>query len=884
MAVIITKQNCNLNTANAFYLVEDHNLSGFPLTATVAGTGLALTSARAIPLTFSTGGVFKGVVISLWSYSTTTVWASNDRIVTVNLQEDVAGTWTTRSTKTMTWGEINMLTEAGVADSYHSNGMYTVNFTDFDTPITVDTAANKWRLRVLQSGGTRGTIYLALGANSSTPMYAVYCDNLRTFADNDTPIFAHYCEITATCTFGEVLGVGETVVSVCGIVCSNISDISVANVCYLTILTPPAAITVNIKGRFIVNDNAGIRVGTSLLPIPIARPVTFISATPALGTSTVSGFSSYIGASTTYYYTARPRYFFYAETVTHLQAKLTANANTGQPDVVVDKALTGDWAAGDIVSVGKQDVAGQGVTTIHTISSITGNTITLTTNLATNNRLAGGYIINLSNRRHSIRFNTATTRQFYFGVMVSQSILVFKNCWFYRTYIAGLVSQHYYANTNTNAKLKSSIENCIAYTDTTAPVYLMIAAPVNYLGLEMINCGFFRTTFINTISTYKNTLFKSGDIFIKNIYQNSSVSSIALASTLATYIYCENIFLHNRTSGYAMYNYSKGGYFKNIEMWGSSNTSGSIALNAVNSTMEQFKIDKSGYGIVFITTNYNNKFIDFNIGQEIATDIADIFFTIGSFNRDQLFENLLYNTFDEASFAEAEEGSLIRFTEIDSISNNDGIRTIFGRIRRTGDSLPDTTVRTSGAGKFALRINSLEGGSDMCWDCFVPTGNIQNKTMSISCWIKINSADYYAGSSYNLPTLKVIYDTTSQVSMIAQPTTDWQLLTVSFTPLTTYGQVQMVICGNSDASVESNRYFYVDDISVFYPPGVALNLGGLDLWADGLPITPPIATSVNANDVWAVLPATFNSGSVGAMVVKIDKTGDANQGLIIAGL
>ena len=44
---------------------------------------------------------------------------------------------------------------------------------------------------------------------------------------------------------------------------------------------------------------------------------------------------------------------------------------------------------------------------------------------------------------------------------------------------------------------------------------------------------------------------------------------------------------------------------------------------------------------------------------------------------------------------------------------------------------------------------------------------------------------------------------------------------------------------------------YFDDVSVFYPPWSSLNLWGLDLRSAGYPIVPPIATSLNASDVWA---------------------------------
>jgi hypothetical protein len=67
---------------------------------------------------------------------------------------------------------------------------------------------------------------------------------------------------------------------------------------------------------------------------------------------------------------------------------------------------------------------------------------------------------------------------------------------------------------------------------------------------------------------------------------------------------------------------------------------------------------------------------------------------------------------------------------------------------------------------------------------------------------------------------------------------------------------------------------YFDDISVLFPAGTSLNLGGLDLWVDGLPVTPPISTSISALDVWAVDPASFGVGTVGAKLNTIEIKAD----------
>jgi hypothetical protein len=82
----------------------------------------------------------------------------------------------------------------------------------------------------------------------------------------------------------------------------------------------------------------------------------------------------------------------------------------------------------------------------------------------------------------------------------------------------------------------------------------------------------------------------------------------------------------------------------------------------------------------------------------------------------------------------------------------------------------------------------------------------------------------------------------------------------------------MKITGATDATT-TNRYFYVDDFNVAYPAGVQIDLGGLDLWANGLPVEPAIATMPSITGVWdEPLSAHTIAGSAG----KILKDGADN--------
>lgn len=77
----------------------------------------------------------------------------------------------------------------------------------------------------------------------------------------------------------------------------------------------------------------------------------------------------------------------------------------------------------------------------------------------------------------------------------------------------------------------------------------------------------------------------------------------------------------------------------------------------------------------------------------------------------------------------------------------------------------------------------------------------------------------------------------------------------------------MKITGATDATSGANSYFYVDDVNIAYPAGVQVDLGGLDLWADGLPVAPAIATVPSLGGVWdEPLAAHTIAGSMGVLL------------------
>ena len=99
MAVIITRKDCTLSEANAFYRVEAYQVGGFVNSSTYYS---ALSSPRAIPLTFANAGVFKGIVLTLHVAGV----INTDKSVQTELQQS-------QGTATLTLASPGVVTKAG---------------------------------------------------------------------------------------------------------------------------------------------------------------------------------------------------------------------------------------------------------------------------------------------------------------------------------------------------------------------------------------------------------------------------------------------------------------------------------------------------------------------------------------------------------------------------------------------------------------------------------------------------------------------------------------------------------------------------------------------------------------------------------------------------
>jgi len=437
----------------------------------------------------------------------------------------------------------------------------------------------------------------------------------------------------------------------------------------------------------------------------------------------------------------------------------------------------------------------------------------------------------------------------------------FKNCEIRDA--GGDTSGRYNFILGSSARYSVSIENCsLVPADVSyAGIYSYSSANANSKIDGLV--GYLRTTSTNSIgilylANYKGTY--------QNIYLIGGYSRQATYSGKVTY---SNIYSYNgqRRTATGSYNYYPLGLngsncvYNNINVQASRDVS--VYVAGTNNVCKN-----SHFGDVYS----NNR--DINVGY-IATTPQIVFDNckFGTWGTANLWSSPIDSETNSIYMCSA--GSYVIFTNIDG--NLDDSQGFYpeGQIDSTGAGLTDTTIRTTGG--FPMRFRPQYGDITLPVIQTIPTGNIQNKTMIVGVWIKINNANYWGGT-YSMPRLTIEYDNGTIVYKDAlQVAGEWQFVYLPFTPTTAYGVVSVTLECASDATT-TDAYVYVTDWSVFYPAGVQLDLGKQAVWVKGLPVFPTIATNLSVNDVWTVPTSTLTgTGTVGKLVnelpIQIDSAG-----------
>jgi hypothetical protein len=658
------------------------------------------------------------------------------------------------------------------------------------------------------------------------------------------------------------------------VICSN-PDPTIANVCYLRATAPVAPYTLTFGGECMMAKHSGIQLGTSTVPLTYANQITFNFSTLSTGT-TRYGFDNLVGgASTITYYPGSSTFLFYGTPrTTTLRATLAADAATGQNTIIVNEDVSSKWIAGDTVVVGKSDIQSVGITTSHTITGTptytpgVGTTITLSTNLATRIRKAGGSVIlNSPTGLYAWRVQMATAS--YHRAMTKPSNMILKGGHFTGSnYIA---SSYYYTSDETN-ETRCYIENCYLVGATTSYTYFF-SGPIPQKGIEFNNVVANASVPLNGASVYyKSNVYKSGDIKINGMYVlNPYQYTGGITKAVCDF---RNMSIENPDSALTYIfsgNCGGGSHFENIYLYGvycnnTPQTTGAlyVSVQSIKSLFKDIYIDRcnAGYTIAGTGVVIDCEFDNFNLGTLVANNynyswLQGAYFNSVIKNSPQLSGGY-YLTEDLA------DGTEVKYVNVDDVSTKDLVIELSGKRTRCGIGLTDTTVY--GTDSYSLRFESDTSDIvEFCYDNAI--GNQINKELFIAVYCKISSANYWSGSSYTMPRLIVNYDDgVSTVYAEAAKITDWQLLVVSFTPLTSTGVVEICLETQTDVT-GADSYVYFGHFSGTIPTPV-----NLDIWFEASPQLDSAILQTNADfvagKVWGTNKSLMTTTDTAGQIVS----------------
>jgi hypothetical protein len=846
MSVIVSdKNNPNysglLSKTNGFYRAEAYAL----------GSSLNyspyLTSEVDIPVTFANAGNCQGVIIGLWMYG-----PISDRPVTVRLQENVTGTWTDRSSTTLTSFQILGGTSSG-ASNLGLNTFYDVWLTPFliSGGYPVDTVAGKWRFAVTQGAGGPNW-YIRCYQNTGNCFYIAWCDTQVSFTSgSDCLVVMDPITIDMTCSFKGVPTL-DTTQGYCGVVCAAQGASDPATVTKLSWQNPPAApYTMTLDGYFQFSAHSAFRIGTQASPIPLAQRASLVSVPQTAGTQ--AGHSGLTSASNSSSgggnQSGKMHFFFFGQIPAWERTRMALDTAIGATVLPVTDDV--GWSPGDQVFVGGQDVRGAGEMTLYTVSGYSAKAITLTAPLAAYNRKAGGSVVRLNGYGISITGNVSVTWPCSFtnvhlsGVSIADTAIGGQSpdggdvssaydAVLGKIYLSHVCAYATPGNANTSITVSTvggniSVDSCsfcnitgLAFANgpTGTAVGSSIVWPL------VSNCWFLVERATGNPVFSNNS---SAPVFSGCVFENSGPAFLSYCSEVRGCVF----FGCGATTGALiaglptnLRSVSKGNRFTN-------NLLGTMASPVGYTTYQSSNA-------LSINDSFDNNIYDIGISPT-SMGINVAYVSPVTSNLKIANPTPAVGTLAPGQFA---------FSSVNGIPNNDMVYASSGTRLRTGPGLPDTTTRTSGANSFAMRLDPLPFSSSNPWPMewptlpdsrAIPTGNSQGKPVTISAWVMMGTAAYYAGIHQN-PTLYVRYDLTSSGSAVAVNGTNWQQLAVTVTPQTATPYLEAWLSTSTDYA---NGRVYVDDLTV--TPQYAGDTGKLDVAAYAKPIWPPYSTTAPAN-------------------------------------
>lgn len=878
-------------TAGTRYYVRYLDADTFNISATAkgvlintstAGSGthsmwtewVQFTTTGALPTGVTANTVYCVKYINANTYNLSTTAGGTN----INFTGSTSGTHTAWHNKEFSFASTGDI--YGTGQQYAQAGCHLVPMY-FSGTKAVTTTASGWRWYFSQTDGSGSNIYMFSSA-TPTQFFIAWCDTTQAWSSGDCPVICSPTTYDTTTQFTGTVrwysGYSSATNALAGLICTP----AAANRAYSSSgggnamfkWDDTATHTLTIDGMVLVGTHAGVYVGTEDAPIAYANKAIInltIPPTFAGSSTNYSGFTqndnsnNYYGGGTTFVYSG--------DYPTQRYATLTADANTGQPDLIVDDAS--GFAINDYVYISKHNaVYGSSINTSrYQIQNIVGTTITLTGNVTGENRLTGGRVI-LLERGYGVQIYSSSLTNYATGAVRGHGIA---NVYMKGVYTRGL---YHVAGYSTSYRFSDNTANLRA-----TGWYIGYSICENYQNAQSSSCAIIAIVYANhlggtiehvlavacagvsyfsnyTIAQAAGVTRKCGPFTVSNCFQMRSATSglgIGSGSGLPAAVMSNNI-VHNSTIGIYV---GQNNTWTNCYAYGC--TYGTYFTNSYFAKLTDTTIDRCSYGWYPGATGINLiKVLD---TRTTITNIVTKAFTLfADMYADYDFVDAKYDLTDLDTTYQADivQGSEFRVTNNNSTTNDDVVIDANGLKRRCGTALADTTVYGTNSYSWRLAPNNQPVAETYEW--IESIGNQQNYDMFAYVWIKINSANYYA-ATHQLPRLTVTYDQTSVAYSQAAQSTSWQQLIVPFKPLTTYSSVTLVLSGYTDAT-GADAYFYLGAKGIVLPAGRAYDNGALSYWASAKPLTG-LATSLSAFDVWSVPTSQLTgSGTIGKLMSK----------------
>jgi hypothetical protein len=835
-----------------------------------AGDRISFTTTGALPTGVVAGTAYwviaAGLTANDFEFSTS---SGGSAVNSSGSQSGTHSLWHEKAAKTLTGSVLyNALTLVTTAPLVNATGQFIVKFT-WPTPFAVDTTASKWRFEVLQPGTGGVTNNNLKTSDAANPFFEAFSDLAQTFTTNDAISVTGQLTIDQTDTVRGTLGTGEVTRSVAVLTYKN-TDPTVANVCNVRWSSGFTG-ELTIDGCWVISSHSGLQVGTSASR-QSGGSIKFLTTTT---NGTAFGFNDCEASAATTDDYRKGSLIVYGTRPSVEYSTLFATAATAQATILVTDDVSAAWPSGTTLSIGKANGTGATDATIYTTTGVptwdgVKSTVTLTSNITSQSRLIGGKVGRLNGYGFKIYGSssiiqlTHTVRNF--------SNFVIDGCETpYTSWTLGRTGTVYGLDAAAN-RSKGYYTHSANYQVTVEAVSATTAVPSFPEDFEISFNNFHKATFGFT------NVFTAGVGKLIVTDNRSYICGTGLTFTTNSQV-LRNVFTNGLRTNYVLTGANI--THQNNYHYGDSagSTVGTVILSGcINPVSSGNTFNRCVLALLLTTSNIGVSTNDV-FGDE-TTNTLDVEFVSNTYSQ---FEFASPTTpggaliVGQTNLVNTALGTHIRISDENDVTNVDKGYLTYGKFARTGFGLADTTVWTgtafgaASAGQFGLRFEPDDDGvgtSLFKWTQSFPTGSILNKTMQVTCRVKINSATFYAGT-HTKPTLRVTYDNGTDITAVASGSTSDQILQVTFTPATAFGQITLTLEMATDAS-GTNAYVYLGTMVPNLPDGIAVDTTQLSNWANAMPITPSIATIRNPTNVWDELLTTHNStGTFGATLQDI---------------